>query len=313
MRAEFGHQPTAGAVEDPPADQLVNVLVAVLLDERLLAVGAGLHQRVVVLLDDRRVPAVFQDRLQHVASLDPVLLGHDRPRVVAVPQGADVLDVADDAGVHDFERVGVQHRVVPLVADRQDDVVVLGRLDHRLTFGDVVGHELFAQHVLAALHALDGHRRVQVQGQGDHDRFDVLLVVEHLPVVFVEVLVADLGRAGLAVVVDEALAERHLGVAVQDALLVERPDVARGDELDELRIVLADEDAALVAAADDRRLDRLAAETLVAEVDAGRQWDRGGRAGGGADERAAVDATAGRVEVLAADVLLLGSEVECHE
>ena len=55
-----------------------------------------------------------------------------RPGVVAVPQGADVLDVAEDAGVHDFEGVGVEHAVVPLVADGSRTLLSFGVLDHLL-------------------------------------------------------------------------------------------------------------------------------------------------------------------------------------
>ena len=51
----------------------------------------------------------------------------------------------------------------------------------------------------------------------------------------------------------EALAQRPARLAVEDALLVGRADVADGDELEVLGVVLADEDAALVAGADQAR------------------------------------------------------------
>ena len=69
-----------------------------------------------------------------------------------------------------------------------------------------------------------------------------------------------------AVVEAEPFAERHGRIAGEDALLIGRPNVADGDEFEELGIVLADENAALVAGADHRGLDRLALELLIAEI-----------------------------------------------
>ena len=81
-----------------------------------------------------------------------------------------------------LDGVGVEQAVVALVADGEDAVGLLGDLDHLLALGDVPGHQLLAQDVLAGLHGVDGDRGVQVQRQGDDDRLDVL-VVEKLVVV----------------------------------------------------------------------------------------------------------------------------------
>ena len=103
-----------------------------------------------------------------------------------MPQGADVLDVAEHAGLDDFVGVGVEHAVVPLMADRQELSVSSAPGDHLLALGDVPGHQLFAQDVLAALPcAFDGDRGVQMQRQGDDDRLDLRSRAQHLLVVVV--------------------------------------------------------------------------------------------------------------------------------
>ena len=77
-----------------------------------------------------------------------------------MPQGADVRDVAEEAGLDQLGRVCVEQAVVPLMADREDAVVLLGDLDHLLALADGPGHELLAQStMLAGLHALDRHLR----------------------------------------------------------------------------------------------------------------------------------------------------------
>ena len=53
----------------------------------------------------------------------------------------------------------------------------------------------------------------------------------------------------------------RLRFAVEDALLVGGPDVAAGDEFEVVGIVLADEDAAFVAGADQGGLHRLAVQS----------------------------------------------------
>ena len=78
---------------------------------------------------------------------------------------------------------------------------------HLLALVDAVAHQLFGQHVLAGLHGLDGHRRVQVQGQRDDHGLDVgvleqivIILVVNLDVLagFVLALPAILGHQAAA-------------------------------------------------------------------------------------------------------------------
>ena len=136
---------------------------------------------------------------------------------------------------------------------------LLGDLDHLLALADVPGHQLFAQHVLAGLHAVDGDRGVQVQRQGDDDRLDVLVLAEHLLVVGVHVVWSDV--LGLRRAVDGLLspcAATGSGSPSKMRFWLDGRMSHSGDELEVLRVVFADEDAALVAAADEGGLDRLA-------------------------------------------------------
>ncbi len=82
-------------------------------------------------------------------------------------------DVAQDVVLDQVIGVVVQDRVVPLVADGQQAVGLAGDLAHLLALGDRVRHQLLGEDVLAGLHRLDRHRRVQPQRQGDDDHLDV--------------------------------------------------------------------------------------------------------------------------------------------
>ena len=53
---------------------------------------------------------------------------------------------------------------------------------HDFALGHIVRHQFFGQYVLTGLHRRDCRDRMQVQGQGDDDRFDVA-VLEQLVVV----------------------------------------------------------------------------------------------------------------------------------
>ncbi len=130
--------------------------------------------------------------------------------------------------------------------------------------------------MLAGVQRLDDNRSVQVQRQSDDDGFDVF-VFENLLVI-----VVDLDLLGLvAVMVVETLANAVLlrlpfalglefavfvflrfQVAGEDAFLVGRPNVGHGDDLQVLRIVLADQHAALVAGADQSGSHRLVIDCL---------------------------------------------------
>ena len=140
--------------------------------------------------------------------------------------------------------------------------VLVGGADHLLALADVPGHQLFAQHVLARLQGIDGHRGVQVQRQGDDHRLDAPCP----PGASCNRRTGGSWTASVAVDVPEALARARRVLAVEDALLVRRPNVGDSDEFQVIRIVLADQHAALVAAADQADLDRIALRFLVAEI-----------------------------------------------
>src|SRR5262249_35616221 len=166
------------------------------------------------------------------------------------------------------------------------------------------------------VHAVDGDRGVQVQRQRDdyHLQPELVLVCDELLVVGVERLIADPLGVVLAVDPGESLTEGgRLRVAVEDALLVERADVAGGDELDVLGVVLAQQHPALVPAADQGRPHGLVPlPLLVPEVDG--RGDGQDRPGGdhGLHEPAAGQVASRLLEVVSALRLLLGGQVEGH-
>ena len=122
----------------------------------------------------------------------------------------------------------------------------------------------------------------------------------------------------------EALA-RRAGLAGEDARLVGWADVGGGDEIDEVGIVLADEDAAFIAAADDARLDgaHAAREAVIGITEVGGSAD--GERGAGGDEplHEAPPRDARRlvglrhladdaIEVIFAGRFLFGGHIESH-
>src|SRR5262245_5385514 len=330
MTAQLRHQPAARSLVEPPAAQLLHALVAQALElPRVL-------QRFAVLLGDARPPAILDPIRDQVAvlvadfQLLAVLVGLGLG-VVAVPQGTDVADIAEHAGGHHLLRVGVEQAVVALVTNRQGDVVLLGGRNHLLARGDVPGHQFLAQDVLAGFHAVDRHRGVQMQRQGDDDHLDLFFLFQHYlvvvgvdlddlvgtnPVVEVQALA---GTVFLARLPPGRLVYFH--VTGEDALPVRRADVADGDDLDELRVVLADQHTTLVAGADQGCLDRLAAGAfvgLVAEVDRGRNRDDdAARQGKRLDEVAPGQFVARQlarhaIEVRLAHSFFFGGHVESH-
>src|SRR5262249_25551590 len=122
---------------------------------------------------------------------------------------------------------------------------------------------------------------------------------------------------------------RRSGIAralvLEDAFLVAWADIGVGDELEVSGVMLADEDAALVAGAYDAGLDRAIGEGAVgvAEIRCGGDGQRG--AGGGEalhelparhahDRRPALGQLAdGALEVRLADRFLLGGHIKCHD
>ena len=124
---------------------------------------------------------------------------------------------------------------------------------------------------------------MQVQRQGDDHRFDVLAGQE-LPVVVV--LLDVLGFAAVDAI--EPLA-RRIGLADKNPLHVGRPNVGDGHKLEIILVVLADQDAALVAGADQAGLDRVALPLLVAVIGGCRDGHGGARGQQALHEIAAVD------------------------
>ena len=174
VAAQLGHQAGAGAVVEPPADQLLQALVAVLreVDVLIFLGDVGLPA---VEVDDVAGVVSNDDRFALVVELDGtvVVLGVSGGGVVAVPQGADVADRAEAAALHEVIGVVVEGRVVALVADGQNAVFLSGDAAHGLALANGVGHQLFGEDVLAGVHRLDGDRGVQPQGQRDDHRLDV--------------------------------------------------------------------------------------------------------------------------------------------
>ena len=127
--------------------------------------------------------------------------GHDPPEELRLPEQLLVA-------------VQVARVAAPLVPDLEELPRLPGREHHAPGALQGVRHLLLAVDVLAGLQAVDGVRGVPEVGRRDDDRVEVLLLVEHLPVVFVPV---DL--------------ELELLEGVHDPLLVVlRPDVAHRPE-----------------------------------------------------------------------------------
>ena len=59
-----------------------------------------------------------------------------------------------------------------LVANGQEHAGFTLNFDHLLALGNVVRHQLFAQHMLAGFHRLDGDRSVLTERHGDDHHLD---------------------------------------------------------------------------------------------------------------------------------------------
>ena len=129
---------------------------------------------------------------------------------------------------------------------------------------------------------------MQMQRQRDDDGFEVLLLVEHFLNARVHVTLDVLRLPSLAVDLRVALARRRGGSPVMMRFRLYGRMSQSGDELEILRVVVAHEDAALVAAADEGGLDRLALHRLVAVIGGGRdRHERAARDDGTLHEPAA--------------------------
>ena len=136
-----------------------------------------------------------------------------------MPLGADEFDVAQQPLADDVVGVVVQDAIVPLVPDRQMQVLFLCLADQLFALRDVVGHQLFAEDVLAGIQGIHGERRVPVERNGDHDGLDIFVGQE----LVVIVILFDLAGGRLAQLADQA----H---AVIVAVAHERPQAVRRGE-----------------------------------------------------------------------------------
>ena len=333
VAAELGHQASARAVPEPPADQLLQRRANGTVADRLFRVAIlrgidGLVEDLRLELGDLLLECVDVGRLGGLEILLPAgeLLGercvarHRRlPRVfarevAAVPLGADRVDVSDQfRGADRVDGVVVEDAVVPLVAGGQDLARLAGHAAHLLALVDAVPHQLLGEHVLAGPHRLDGGRGVEVEGKGDHHRLDVG-VGEH---VFVGAVDLHL-RAGR--VFGGPLVLRHQpraglvgagagDVAVKGSEDVVGANVGDRDDVEILGIVRAEEHAPLVARTEEAHAERVTHALAVAEVDRAEACPGGDAGGHRAREEVAAGDRHRLVEVFLADLLLLFSQV----
>ena len=99
MAAQLGHQSAARLVVEPPVDEPLHRLETVVLDAAFECLA---------------------DRSPGIALLPTVAIGK---AVIAVPLGADELDVAQQSLADDVVGVVVQHAVVPLMPDGQQQLL----------------------------------------------------------------------------------------------------------------------------------------------------------------------------------------------
>ena len=119
---------------------------------------------------------------------DQVALGRAQVgRQRAVPLPVDGHDPPEQRGLPDQLLVAVEVARVAaaLVPDLEQLPGLAGGRDHLARALERVRHLLLAVHVLARLQAIHRVRRVPEVGRRDHDRVELLLLVEHLAVVLV--------------------------------------------------------------------------------------------------------------------------------
>ena len=131
-----------------------------------------------------------------------------------------MVDVPEGAGPDDAVVGRLIHRaVVALVADFEDPPVGLRGGAHPLAAGDVPGHHLLAEHVLAGLEAADREIRMRPERRSHDHRLDVFLLQHLAPVRVVP-------RHGHRVLLEHRVGQREL----------RRVDVAERTHLGVLRV-----------------------------------------------------------------------------
>jgi len=86
----------------------------------------------------------------------------------------DHVESADGARSEDLLGLDVNERADSLAADLEDAPGGFGTVDHGRAVLVEVDHRLFAVHILAGLHGVDGGLLVPMVGGADDDRIDVL-------------------------------------------------------------------------------------------------------------------------------------------
>lgn len=175
-----------------------------------------------------------------------------------VEEGADGADLAEDAGADDLDDAVVVLAGVDLGADLGDAGGVLGGLADGLAFGDVEGHGLLEEEVLAGLEGGDGLDGVPMGRRGDDDGVEFLVFEE-----FAEVAIS--GGRSLAG-----------GDGAVEFVLVDVAD--GGDAYVREAEEMAEVPAALGAEADEAEIDLLAGRRGgLTSKGGGGQPDAGGR------------------------------------
>jgi hypothetical protein len=205
-------------------------------------------------------------------------------QVVAVPLGADAMNLADQPAANRVHGVVVQNAVVPLMSRGQDLAQLLGEAGHLLAFVNAVAHQFFGQHVLAGFHGFDGHRSVQVQRQRDHDALDLRVLEQIVIVLVVDFDVLAGFVLGLpAIFFHQATADLE-GVfagmiAVEGAVDVVGPDIGDRDHLDVAGRDGSQQHVAFVAGADHSHAQRVGHRGFVAEIRGAQSRARHGAGG----------------------------------
>ncbi len=149
-----------------------------------------------------------------------------------------------------------------------------GISSHRFALTDVVRHQLFRQHVLAALHRLDRNRCMQEQRQGDDDCINRLVIQQRFhPAVRLIVngdLFASLGFRSITVLLDQTGPSRQCRVAgpvaMKRAMNAARADICNRLHLHIVRCATADQHVTFVADADDSNPHRIVHLVAVSKV-----------------------------------------------
>ncbi len=103
------------------------------------------------------------------------------PQLVAIPSEMDFMDVAQRAVFDDLPGL-LQVRHAPLLhADLHDALVIVLRIDHGLSFGEVVRERLLNVNVFPGRAGIDGHRHVPMVGRADQYGVDIF-AIENLAV-----------------------------------------------------------------------------------------------------------------------------------